>query len=525
MGAMPPMRFGLRLQLAALFTLALTGVFVALFTSVSGFMTDRATQRLRRELNDALIGTTSGIDGDELRALYREGVPRGDGFSDDPRYGRQMAFFKQVHAIEPHAFPYTFVRGDAPDTRRAGRAARSPEFVYVVDIDSGSGKHAGFLEPDTGSPQALEAFETGKVVERPGVYTDRFGSWMSSYGPIRDHAGQIVGVLGVDYESSYVESVQQDVQRSLFKVFVITYCLVIVLVYFAAGFFTRPIGELTRATQSLREGTLGMSLPIERRPDELGVLARAWSDMSRRLGEAFHALERANSELENRVEERTKDLAIEQAKSEQLLRNVLPVEIAERLKHAPQSIAEGFDAVTVAFADIVGFTDLSARSTPAEIVKLLNEIFSAFDGLVDKYGLEKIKTIGDAYMVVGGLPAPRDDHARAIATMTLDMQAFMRGLRATYPDLAIRIGIHTGPVVAGVIGTKKFSYDLWGDTVNVASRMELDGERDRIHVSAAAAEALAADFDLEERGAIKVKGRGELGTFWLLGTRGAREPD
>ncbi len=217
--------------------------------------------------------------------------------------------------------------------------------------------------------------------------------------------------------------------------------------------------------------------------------------------------------------QRTAELAVEQEKSEKLLRNVLPEEIAQRLKHDPQTIAEGFDAVTVAFADIVGFTEMSARSSPIEVVRLLNEIFSAFDALAEKHGLEKIKTIGDAYMVVGGLPVHRADHAEAVAEMTLEMQAFMRELQKTRPGLAIRIGMHTGPVVAGVIGIKKFSYDLWGDTVNVASRMESHGERDRIQVSDAAANALRDKYEIEERGTIKVKGRGELATHWLIKRR------
>jgi class 3 adenylate cyclase len=222
------------------------------------------------------------------------------------------------------------------------------------------------------------------------------------------------------------------------------------------------------------------------------------------------------------VKLRTAELAKEQEKSEKLLRNVLPEEIATRLKNEPQTIAEGFEAVTVAFADIVGFTELSARSSPIEVVRMLNEIFSAFDALADKHGLEKIKTIGDAYMVVGGLPVQRPDHAQAVADMAIEMQAFMRTLQEKSPGLAIRIGVHTGPVVAGVIGTKKFSYDLWGDTVNVASRMESHGERDRIQLSDAAAAALREDFVVEVRGTIKVKGRGELATHWLVERRVAQ---
>jgi class 3 adenylate cyclase/HAMP domain-containing protein len=298
----------------------------------------------------------------------------------------------------------------------------------------------------------------------------------------------------------------------------------LLLVYTAAGVFARPITALTHATEGLRESTLGAmgaGDDLAKRTDELGALARAYGRMSRRLARAFKDLESANAVLEDRVAERTADLVAEQSKSERLLRNVLPGEIAERLKREPSAIAEGFDAVTVLFADIVGFTEMSARSTPLEVVRLLNAIFSSFDELADKYGLEKIKTIGDAYMVVGGLPVPRPDHASAVAEMALDMRRVVDGLRSAHPGLAVRIGMHTGPVVAGVIGTRKFSYDLWGDTVNVASRMESHGEAGRVQVSAAVAEALGDGFELEERGVIKVKGRGELRTLWLVGKRAA----
>jgi adenylate cyclase len=241
--------------------------------------------------------------------------------------------------------------------------------------------------------------------------------------------------------------------------------------------------------------------------------------MSRRLGRAFGEIEQANSVLEERVLERTAELAQEQEKSEKLLRNVLPAEIADRLKTNPQAIAEGYEAVTVLFADIVGFTAMSARVSPIDLVSLLNSIFSSFDRLADRHGLEKIKTIGDAYMVVGGLPRPRPDHAVAVADMALDMQNVMVDLQATHEGLAIRVGIHTGPVVAGVLGTKKFSYDLWGDTVNIASRLESHSESGRIQVSGAVADALRPLFELEERGQVTLKGRGAMTTFWLLRRR------
>jgi class 3 adenylate cyclase len=210
-------------------------------------------------------------------------------------------------------------------------------------------------------------------------------------------------------------------------------------------------------------------------------------------------------------------LCIEQEKSERLLLSILPEPIAERLKQNPRTIADSFPDVSVLFADIVGFTKLWSRISPTELVELLNEIFSGFDELTYKNGLEKIKTIGDAYMVVGGLPIPREDHAEAIAQMALDMQTRMAQFnRGNHEPFSIRIGINSGPVVAGVIGTNKFIYDLWGDTVNMASRMESHGIANTIQLTEATYERLKGKFRLERRGVIDVKGKGKMTTYLLI---------
>ncbi|MEQ8536501.1 MAG: adenylate/guanylate cyclase domain-containing protein [Coleofasciculus sp. D1-CHI-01] len=211
-------------------------------------------------------------------------------------------------------------------------------------------------------------------------------------------------------------------------------------------------------------------------------------------------------------------LHYEQEQGERLLLNILPKVIAQRLKQLESTIADNFEEVTVLFADIVGFTELSARFPPAQVVELLNRIFSAFDELSDYYGLEKIKTIGDAYMVVGGLPTPRPDHAEATANMALDMQQVITKFNnQNNQTLSIRIGINTGPVVAGVIGIKKFSYDLWGDTVNIASRMESQGLPDKIQVTEFTYKKLQDNYLFEERGTIQVKGKGKMTTYFLGG--------
>ena len=224
-----------------------------------------------------------------------------------------------------------------------------------------------------------------------------------------------------------------------------------------------------------------------------------------KLRSSLHALSEALSQVQ-----------IEQGKSEKLLLNILPSPIVDRLKLSSEAIADGFAEATVLFADIVGFTELSSRLSPKELVHRLNEIFSAFDALVEKHGLEKIKTIGDAYMVVGGLPEPRSDHAIAMAQFAIEMRSELQRLNEVLGEsIDIRIGINSGPVVAGVIGTKKFIYDLWGDAVNVASRMESHGKPGEIHVSETTYQKLRSHFHLEPRGMIHVKGKGDMETYWL----------
>jgi class 3 adenylate cyclase len=208
------------------------------------------------------------------------------------------------------------------------------------------------------------------------------------------------------------------------------------------------------------------------------------------------------------------------ARLSRVLLNVLPASIAERLMSEPGTIAERFSSVTIMFTDIVHFTQYSSQVAPEELVAMLNEIFSAFDQLVEKHGLEKIKTIGDAYMAAAGLPNLRDDHAEAVADFALDLQGALARLNGgRIEPIHIRIGMHTGPVVAGVIGTKRFAYDLWGDAVNTASRMESHALPDTIQVSRATYERLRDRFELKRRGPIEVKGKGEMVTYLLIGRK------
>jgi len=209
-----------------------------------------------------------------------------------------------------------------------------------------------------------------------------------------------------------------------------------------------------------------------------------------------------------------------QERAETLLLNVLPAQIAERLKHDNATIADAADAVSVVFADLVGFTQLAAARAPSELVRLLDGVFRAFDGCAAAAGVEKIKTVGDAYLAVAGLPAPRADHAAAAARFAFALREALAAYSASEGlALRLRIGIESGPAVAGVIGKHKFSYDLWGETVNTAARMESHGEPDRIQIGEGAARLLEKDFVLEARGEIDVKGMGRMRTWWLISPR------
>jgi adenylate cyclase len=213
-------------------------------------------------------------------------------------------------------------------------------------------------------------------------------------------------------------------------------------------------------------------------------------------------------------------LRVEQERSELLLMNILPRSIADRLKSAHQTIADHFDAASILFADVVDFTPLAQRLSPAEVVGILDRLFSHFDTLLERHGLEKIKTIGDCYMAAAGVPDPSPDHARRAALLALDMrEAVATSAVGDGSGLELRIGINSGPVIAGVIGTKRFLYDLWGDAVNTASRMEEHGTPGEIQITRATYELLQDDFVCRSRGPIEVKGKGQMETWYLVGPR------
>lgn len=214
------------------------------------------------------------------------------------------------------------------------------------------------------------------------------------------------------------------------------------------------------------------------------------------------------------------ELGAEKIRSETLLLNVLPKKVADQLKQKPGTVAEAYDAVTILFADIVGFTPLSTQLGPTEMIDLLNEIYTTFDTLAEKYQVEKIRTIGDNYMAASGVPEPNERHAHNIAMMALEMQEHASGLTVNHGfNIRFRIGINTGPVIAGIVGKKKFQYDIWGDAVNTASRMETYGEAGKIQVAQTTYELLKDAYILEPRGIQNIKGKGPMNTWLLIGVR------
>ncbi|NVK44505.1 MAG: HAMP domain-containing protein [Oceanospirillaceae bacterium] len=266
-------------------------------------------------------------------------------------------------------------------------------------------------------------------------------------------------------------------------------------IYLIARQIARPILAITATAQQIARGDLDQRAPMLAR-DETGALAANFNEMVDRLKQTLSLL------------------SDEKQKSEKLLLNVLPEPIAERLKRGEGTIADSFANVSIMFADIANFTPLASVLPPKQLVELLNEVFTEFDRLCEARGLEKIKTIGDAYMVVAGLPTPREDHASVLMDMALDMLAAIDEFNRSHNlDLMMRIGINSGSVVAGVIGTKKFIYDIWGDAVNIASRMESQGMTGRIQVSEATYALLKDDYVFDDRGMIDIRGKGEMHTY------------
>jgi class 3 adenylate cyclase len=353
------------------------------------------------------------------------------------------------------------------------------------------------------------------------VYDEKFKvSSISAYVPmtdvegqvLRDNKGKCLAVLGLDITDKQMRAALDRAGGLAIKISLAALVIALLVSIILSTVLTRSIIALTNTVKRFADKDFSARTPVLSK-DEVGQLGLNFNAMAATIQEH-------NENLEELVVKRTSELSAEKQTSERLLLNVLPAPIAERLKSGEGTIVDRFEAVTVLFADIVGFTSLSSKVPPEQLVTMLNELFSAFDTLAEKHGLEKIKTIGDAYMVVAGIPQPIANHAHAITHMALDMLIVIEDFAKRHKsELTCRIGIHTGPVVAGVIGQKKFIYDLWGDTVNTASRMESHGVPGRVHVSATTYALLSDTFELEPRDPIEIKGKGRMQTYLVVGKR------
>ena len=327
-----------------------------------------------------------------------------------------------------------------------------------------------------------------------GIYGDDHGAWISGLAPIKNSAGKVTGILEVDYRVDRFLAERDLSLRNHLLVSGTVLLIGVILSFAMARTLSRPIEKLNEAARALSHGYYTANVNVQTR-DELEELAGAFNKMA------------------SRIEDHQNRLEAEMERSEELLLNILPASIAEQLKQNRGQIADGYASVSVLFADIVGFTKISESMPPNELVTLLNGIFSKFDALADIHKVEKIKTIGDSYMVAAGIPDPREDHAERLADMAMHMLDVVAN---NDYDLKIRIGINSGPVVAGVIGAKKFIYDLWGDTVNTASRLEAYGIPGEIQVSEETYILLKDKYELKKRGTLILKKKKEMFTTFIL---------
>ena len=326
-------------------------------------------------------------------------------------------------------------------------------------------------------------------------------------------------MLVEDYRLRSRLETQASVERCMYIIIGSTVFILVVFPLFFRASLIDPLASLLRGIDRLDEGHRGVQVPVIFN-DEIGRLTANFNQMSQSLDSARQELVSYAQSLERKVTERTSELALKNEEYERLLLNILPGSIAERLKRSSERIADSCSATTIVFADIVGFTEMSAKIPASELVGTLSSLISEFDDLADQYGVEKIKTIGDAYMAVAGLPDPRADHAEAAMKFALAMNdAIAKYKTKSGQPLQLRIGMDSGPVIAGVIDTRKLAYDLWGDAVNTASRMQSHGRPGRIQVTEATYKLLRDRYDFESCGLMDIKGKGWMPTYLVAQER------
>jgi class 3 adenylate cyclase len=523
-----------KLTIAFFLVSSLVSVLLALF--LYRFIEGQLTAEVKDRVKDITYIGAHSVDlprykrlTGQLGELNENAVAQVEHGDDYREISSQLQMMRKAESSIIH-FVYILAPTDDPENPRFVVDADVLDYERRLERGETLGKnekisHFGQAYPVGDIPLLKKALaECSEQIEDNFVRDEEFGvSSVSAYIPLsdaagnelRDSAGRCLGVLGVDITDTKMRGALDSAGGLAIKISIAAIALGLIVSIAMGTVLTRSVLALTRTVKKFADKDFSARTDVLPR-DEIGQLGASFNLMAQTI--QVHS-----EQLEDLVKERTKELAAEKQTSERLLLNVLPQPIAERLKTGESVIVDRFDAVSVLFADIVGFTSLSAKIAPEKLVTMLDELFSLFDRLAEKHGLEKIKTIGDAYMVVAGIPHPVADHAVAIAHMALDM---LHGIadygKRTGTELSIRIGIHTGSVVAGVIGRKKFIYDLWGDTVNTASRMESHGLPGRIHVTEATYQALQYIFDFEPREPIDVKGKGQMTTYLLLGQR-ARE--
>lgn len=410
--------------------------------------------------------------------------------------------------LNPKKFILSIGKRDEFDLRTLSKIISKPG--VIPEIESGVSSNVLIL-PELTYPSI---FLVSPVLSRENVILDEADLLYFSDLDQVDQ-GEVIGYSLVVVSTEIIERAifRNKVISSIITFLVI--CLGIVIGYMFTNIIIRPIRSLMKANEIVATGNFTTQVEIISR-DEVGLLSVSFNDMVDKIRIQQEALLDYSRTLEDKVRERTAQLAAEKEKSDNLLLNILPVSIADRLKKKEDTIADRYDEVTVLFSDLVGFTQFSAKHTPKELVYKLNILFSKFDDLLDHYKIEKIKTIGDALMLVSGAPRRFKNHASEMAKMALHMYEELHSFNSEYGEsLDLRIGIHTGPVVAGVMGKKKFTYDLWGDAVNTASRMESHGIPGIVHISDSTYQHIKDQFVIENRGKIEIKGKGKMNTYIL----------
>ncbi len=510
----------LRRKITVAFFLVSTLVSLLLALFLYRFVERQLRDDLRARLRNIAHVGAAGID---LEAYRRLAARTGDSVSETEvaaaeattDYRRISDHLNAIRTAEPRLLRYAYLLMPSADPD-------NPRFVVDADVLAGAGTDqplSHFNQPYDASalPSMVRALrDCIPVLERSFVWDPEFKVYsVSAYAPLgggKGADGRCLGVLGVDITDDDMRAALDEAGGLAIKVSLAVIALALLVSIVMGTLLTRSIVALSLTVERFSHKDFRARTSVATK-DEIGQLGKSFNVMAATIQEH-------SENLEHLVAERTSELEAEKQTSERLLLNVLPAPIADRLKLGAGLIVDRFDQVTVLFADIVGFTALSSRTTPEALVSMLNEVFSAFDRLAEEHGLEKIKTIGDAYMVVAGVPQERADHAVAMTRMAADMISAIGDYdRQVGGDLTIRVGVHSGSVVAGVIGTKKFIYDLWGDTVNTASRMESSGLPGRIHVSEATHAYLVDLYEFEEPRQLEIKGKGLMSTYIIKGPK------